>query len=388
MKKVCVFTGTRAEYGLLLPLIKEIKADKALKLQTIVSGMHFCDKYGNTYKEILKDGIKIDAKVKMFFRSNDSLGVATDMGVALKGISSALQQLKPDILVVLGDRYETLAAAISAMLNGIAIAHIHGGEVTIGAMDESIRHAITKMAHLHFVSTKEYRKRVIQLGEYPKNVFNVGALGVDNIKNMELLSKKDLERSIGFVLKEKNFLITYHPVTLENNTAKKQFEILLNVLDKQKDTGLIFTKANADMGSEDINKLIDDYSKKNKDKAITFCSMGQLRYLSAMKYVDAVIGNSSSGIIEAPSLRTPTVNIGDRQKGRITTESIISCSNKKQEIEKAIEKALSVKFRKKLISFKNPYGVGKTALKITEKLKTVKLAGILKKEFYNIKEIK
>jgi GDP/UDP-N,N'-diacetylbacillosamine 2-epimerase (hydrolysing) len=316
-RKVCIFTGTRAEYGLLKPLMDEIKSDPDLELQIVASCMHLSPEFGLTYKEIEKDGFNIDEKVEMLLSSDTPSGIVKSMGLGMIGYTDALNRLKPDITVVLGDRFEALAFAIASFVNRIPIAHLYGGEATEGLIDEGIRHSITKLSYLHFTSTEEYRKRVIQLGEEPERVFNVGALGIDNIKKMKLLNKDEIESKLGIKFKSKNLLITYHPVTLKKDESEKEFKALLNVLREMEDTLFIFTKPNADTEGRRIIKLIEEFVKENNDKAIVFTSLGQLNYLSIMKYVDAVVGNSSSGIIEAPSLKVPTINIGDRQKGRI-----------------------------------------------------------------------
>jgi len=384
-KKICIFTSTRAEYGLLKPLMDEIKKDKDLKLQIIVSGMHLSPEFGLTYKEIEKDGFKIDEKVEMLMSSDTPIGISKSMGLGLIGYSEALQRLKPDMVVILGDRYEALAFAISSVLHNIPISHIHGGETTEGSYDEMFRHSITKMSYLHFVSTEEYRKRVIQLGESPDRVFNVGALGVDNIKRMRLLSKKELEKELNFKFNKHNLLVTFHPVTLEKEKSVKYFKSLLKVINNLKDTNLIFTKSNADAEGRAINKLIDKYVEVNKHKAVAFTSMGQLKYLSTLQYIDVVIGNSSSGIIEVPSFKKPTVNIGNRQKGRIKAESIIDCSDNSEAIKKAIAKAFSKEFQNFCKSVKNPYGDGNAAPKIIKIIKKFVRKGIdLKKSFYDI----
>jgi len=385
-KKICVVTGSRAEYGLLFPLIKEILSDKDLVLQLIVTGMHLSKEFGCTYKEIKNDGIKIDCKVDIDLGSDTPEGISNAMGLAMIGFAKAYKKLNPDMVVVLGDRFEIFSAVTSAYVAKIPIAHLHGGEVTEGAIDDAFRHCITKMSYLHFTSAIEYRNRVIQLGESPNRVFNVGAIGLDNIKNLKLLTKSELEKQIGFVFGKKNLLVTYHPVTLENNTSKAQFKNILDALDKLKDTKIIFTKTNADTYGKVINKMIDGYVQKKPSKASVYASLGKLRYLSTLKYVDAVIGNSSSGIIEAPSFKVPTINIGDRQKGRIKADSIIDCSPNKKEISKAISKIYSKSVSNKLKHIVNPYGCGQAAKRIKEELKRKIVRGIsLKKEFYNNK---
>lgn len=384
MKKICVVTGTRAEYGLLYWLLKEIEADKELELQLIVTGMHLSPEFGLTYKEIEKE-FKIDKKVEMLLSSDTSIGISKSIGLAQISFCEAFEELKPDILIVLGDRYEIFSATSTAMIARIPIVHLHGGETTEGAFDESIRHSITKMSHLHFTATEEYRNRVIQLGEHPSRVFNIGGMGIENIKRMKLLSKEEFENSIDFKLNKKNILVTFHPVTLENSTAQEQFQQLLDVIDELEDTNIIFTKANSDTDGRIINQMIDDYVAKNFHKSVGFNSLGQLRYLSALQYVDAMVGNSSSGLLEAPSFKIGTINIGDRQKGRIKADSVIDCSANKTDIEKAFEKLYSKEFQNSLINVKNPYGDGCASNKIIEVLKNVDLKNILKKSFYDIK---
>jgi len=287
-RKICVVTGTRAEYGLLYCLMKEIEADNELELQLIVTGMHLSPEFGVTHKEIEKD-FKIDKKIEMLLSSDTSVGISKSIGLAQISFSEAYADLKPDILVVLGDRYEIFSAVSAAMIARIPIAHLHGGETTEGAFDESIRHSITKMSHLHFTATNLYRNRVIQLGEHPNRVFNVGGLGIDNIKKLRLLSKDEFEKSIDFKLNKKNILITFHPVTLENSTAQEQFQNLLDVVDALKETHIIFTKANSDTNGRVINTMLDEYVAKNRDKSVAITSLGQLGYLSSLHYLDVIV---------------------------------------------------------------------------------------------------
>ena len=386
MKKVCVITGTRADYGLLRPLIEKINDDDELQLQLIATGMHLSPEFGLTYKEIEDDGYKIDEKIEMLLSSDTPVGISKSMGLAMISFSESFERLKPDMVVVLGDRYEIFSAASAAMIARIPIAHIHGVETTKGAFDEAFRHSITKMSHIHFTSTEAYKKRIIQLGEDPKRVFNVGAIGIESIRNLNLLKKAELEKSINFKIDSKAALVTFHPVTLENNTSIDQFQELLNALNQFKDLKIIFTKANSDIDGRIINSMIDDYVEKNKNNTIAFTSLGQLRYLSTMQYVDLVIGNSSSGIIEAPSFKIPTINIGDRQKGRIQGETIINCDPIEEEIYKAINFGLSNDFKEKIKHSRNPYGVGNVTKRIIDEIKTLFLSGSIdiKKKFYDI----
>jgi len=383
-RKICVVTGTRAEYGLLYWLMREIQEDSSLELQLIVTGMHLSPEFGLTYKEIEKN-FKIDKKIEMLLSSDTSVGVSKSMGLAQISFGEAYDELQPDILVVLGDRYEMFSAVSSAMIARVPIAHLHGGETTEGAFDESIRHSITKISHLHFTATDEYKNRVIQLGEQPDKVFNVGGLGIDNIKKLELLSRKEFEESIDFKLNKKNILVTFHPVTLEDSTASEQFKNILDALDELKDTNIIFTKANSDTDGRIINSMIDEYVKNNRDKSVEFTSLGQLRYLSALQYVDAMVGNSSSGLIEAPTFKVGTINIGDRQKGRMMADSIINCGSDIVSIRNAFSKLYSNEFNKVLSDVSNPYGDGGASEKIKDIIKKVSLDNILKKSFYDIK---
>lgn len=386
-RKICVVTGTRAEYGLLYWLMKEVKDDSELELQIIVTGTHLSPEFGLTYKAIEKD-FKINKKIEMLLSSDTSVGISKSMGLAQISFADSYEELQPDIVVVLGDRYEIFSAVSSAMIARIPIAHLSGGETTEGAFDESIRHSITKMSHIHFTATDEYKNRVIQLGEQPARVFNVGGMGIENIKRLKLLSKEEFENSIDFKLNKRNILVTFHPVTLENSTAKKQFQELLNALDELKDTNIIFTKANSDTDGRIINSMINEYVSKNSDKAVGFTSLGQLRYLSALQYVDAMVGNSSSGLAEAPSFKIGTINIGDRQKGRIMAKSVISCKSYKESISDAFTRLYSAKFKEDLKSSVNPYGDGCASVKIIQELKKIDLTNILKKSFYDLKKIK
>ncbi|MEZ7892863.1 MAG: UDP-N-acetylglucosamine 2-epimerase [Candidatus Wallbacteria bacterium] len=385
MKKICFFTGTRAEYGLLMPLLEKIKKEKSFVLQLIVSGSHLSHEFGFTYKEIENDGFIINKKIEILLSSDTPIGVSKAMGLGFISYAEAINELKPDLMVILGDRYESFAAASVCLILNVPVVHLYGGELTEGAFDDSLRHAITKIAHLHFTSTEEYRNRVIQLGENPEFVFNVGAIGLDNIKRMKLLSKIEFEKSIGFKLKKKNIIVTFHPVTLEKQNSEKQFKNLLDAIDELDDTGIIFTKPNADNGGREIISMIDKYVSKNSDRAVCFASLGQLRYLSALKYVDAVVGNSSSGIIEAPSFKIGTINIGDRQKGRIKTDSIIECDYDLKSIKVALKKLYSESFQNLLKKINSPYGEGDSAKKIIKVLKKVDLSLIYPKKFYDIK---
>ena len=387
MKRIGIMTGTRAEYGLLKSLMQEINKDNDLELYLIVSGMHLSPEFGMTYKEIEEDGFQINAKVEMLLSSDSPAGISKSIGLGVIGLADEFQRADLDMLILLGDRYEALSAAICALVMRIPIAHLHGGELTEGAIDEGIRHSITKMSYLHFTSTEQYRNRVIQLGENPERVFYVGALGVENIKKINLMTKEELERSIHFEIDENTVIVTYHPVTLENNTVEEQFLNLLEVLDRNPKIRMIFTKANADTNGRIVNELIDKYAAQNSERACAFVSLGQKRYLSALKYCRIVIGNSSSGIIEAPSFGKPIINIGDRQKGRICADSVINCGYTQQEIQQAMETALTKEFENKASNCRNPYEKENTAANIISVIKDYLLNDKikLKKGFYDIK---
>ena len=387
MKRIGIMTGTRAEYGLLKSLMQEINKDNDLELYLIVSGMHLSPEFGMTYQEIEEDGFEINAKVEMLLSSDSPAGISKSIGLGVIGFADEFQRADLDMLILLGDRYEALSAAICALVMRIPIAHLHGGELTEGAIDEGIRHSITKMSYLHFTSTEQYRNRVIQLGENPERVFYVGALGVENIKKINLMTKEELERSIHFEIDENTVIVTYHPVTLENNTVEEQFLNLLEVLDRNPKIRMIFTKANADTNGRIVNELIDKYAAQNSERACAFMSLGQKRYLSALKYCRIVIGNSSSGIIEAPSFGKPIINIGDRQKGRICADSVINCGYTQQEIQQAMETALTEEFENKASNCRNPYEKENTAANIISVIKDYLLNDKikLKKGFYDIK---
>ena len=383
MRKICVVTGTRAEYGLLSRLMKAIQEDPSLELQVIATNMHLSPEFGLTYREIENDGFTIHKKVEMLLSADTATSVVKSLGLGVIGFADAYEDLKPDLLVVLGDRYEMLGAVSSALLLQIPVAHISGGDVTEGAYDDAIRHSITKMSHLHFTSTEVYRKRVIQLGEQPATVFNVGAIGLDNIRRIRLLSRDEFEKSIDFALGEHAMLITYHPVTLEHRTAKEQFEALLRAVDE---TGyrLIFTKPNSDSDGRIIISMIDEYVKAHPQKSVAFTSLGYLRYLSALQYVDVVVGNSSSGIVEVPSFGIPTVNIGDRQKGRLRADSVIDCIPEEHAIREVLQQAASPEFKEKAKQTTNPYEQPDTVQHIFETIKNYPLEGIIKKHFYDL----
>ncbi|QTR48506.1 UDP-N-acetylglucosamine 2-epimerase [Candidatus Thiothrix anitrata] len=382
-RKICVITGTRAEYGLLRWVMQGIKDDPELTLQIIATGMHLSPEFGLTYQAIEQDGFQIDHKVEMLTSSDTSVGIAKSMGLGMIGFADTLAQLQPDIIVVLGDRFEIFSAVSAALVARIPVAHLHGGETTEGAFDEALRHSITKMSHLHFVAAEAYRQRVIQLGEQPERVFLVGGLGIDNIKRLSLLNKAELEQSLDFKLGTKNLLITFHPVTLETATAADQMQMLLLALEELEDTQLIFTLPNADTDGRALIKMVEQFVAKHAN-ARAYTSLGQLRYLSCIAHVDGVIGNSSSGLIEVPSFKKGTINIGDRQRGRLQAESIINCEPTLASIKSALKQLYSVEFQEKLCHVINPYGEGGASIKIIDTLKHYKISEILKKKFHDL----
>ncbi|HBW34976.1 UDP-N-acetylglucosamine 2-epimerase [Desulfosporosinus sp. BICA1-9] len=385
-KSICIVTGSRAEYGLLSPIIKQLIATNSFELKIVATGTHLSEDFGLTYQEIEADGISVNAKIDVLQNDDSNKAMSKALGIGVIGFAEYFEKNQPDMVVVLGDRFEIFAAATAAAVACIPIAHLHGGETTVGAVDEFFRHSITKMSYLHFTSTEQYRQRIINMGEAPDRVFNVGATGVENILSMPLMAKDELARIIDFDLNSPYALVTFHPVTLERNTAIKQIEELLSALDETSGLNYIFTKANADANGRAINNKIDTYCKK-KGNAIAFTSMGVLRYLSAMKYCAMVIGNSSSGIIETPSFKKPTINIGDRQKGRICAKSVITCEAEKRAIIKSINKARSQQFLQGIANQVNPYGNGKTSEKIVALIKDFldndKIN--LKKSFYDVR---
>ena len=385
MRKICVYTSTRAEYGLLRNLIKKIHICPELYLQLLVSGTHLVPEQGMTIEEIRSDGFEPDQCVDIELTDDSPVGICRSMGIAISSYSKFFMKFNPDLLVVLGDRFETFCCASAAQVCRIPIAHIHGGETTEGAFDEAFRHSITKMAHLHFPCCGEYRRRIIQMGESPERVYNVGALGMENIRRMKLMDKHELEESIGFKLDKPFFLITFHPVTLEKNTSGDQFTELLAAIDQYSGHKYIFTQANADTDGRIINQMLTDYAKLYPNRCLVSPSLGHLRYLSAMRLCDAVIGNSSSGILEAPAFKVPTINIGDRQKGRIRAESVIDCQPQKDSILAALKTMYSNNFQSNLENMEIPYEKHGTAKKIKEILKETDLSNILKKQFYDIK---
>ena len=363
--------------------MEDIKQSSKLQLQVIVTGTHLSPEFGNTYRDIEADQFDIDRKLEILVSSDTPAGVTKSMGLAMISFADALEELNPDILLVLGDRFEIFCAVSAAMVACIPIAHIHGGEVTEGAIDESIRHSITKMSHLHFTATETYRNRVIQLGEQPDNVFHVGSLGIDSLLRLTLLSRNSLQESLELRLGEKNLLITFHPVTRDKDASILQMSELLDALSMLTNTHLIFTMPNADVCGRTLARMVDNFVENNLN-AYAFSSLGQLRYLSCVKHVDGVVGNSSSGIIEVPTLRKGTINIGDRQLGRIKAESIIDCEPNRDSICEAIKILYSEIFRQKLTKMENPYGNGGASHNITQILEDLPLKMSVKKHFYDL----
>lgn len=384
MKIITVLTATRAEYGLLRPIIAALKECDEFEVRVVVTGAHLSPEFGLTYKEIEKDGNEIDRKIEMLLSSDTSSAISKSMGLAMLGFADYFEERRPDALLVLGDRYETLAVCCVAMNARIPIIHLYGGETTQGAVDEAIRHSITKMSYLHLTSTAAYRKRVIQLGESPERVLAVGSIGIENALKENLLTKSALAGELGIRLDCAYAVVTFHPVTLENNCAKEQIDELLNAIKEVPDMIFIFTKANADSNGRIINLSIDEFAAAHEN-VFVFDSLGALRYLSALKYAEMVIGNSSSGLVEVPSFKIPTVNIGERQKGRLKAESVIDCLPEKTSISNAIAKARNKQFREKCSEVINPYGDGNTSGKIVAAVRQMMAGEIdLKKKFYDL----
>lgn len=382
-RKVCVVTGSRAEYGLLRPILDAIRESSKLELQLVVTGMHLSPEFGLTYREIEADGHCIARRVEMLLSSDSPRGVAKSMGLGSIGFADALAELEPDVMLVVGDRFEILPAVGAAMVARIPIAHVHGGEVSEGAFDDQIRHAITKMSHLHFVATEAYRKRVIQMGEQPDRVFLVGGLGVDAIDREALLDRKELEQSLGIRFGERNILVTFHPVTLEASTSERHMTELLAALESLRDTQLLFTMPNADTDGRALFTMIEGFVARHPN-AKAFTSLGQRRYLSTLQFVDAVVGNSSSGLAEVPTFKKGTVNIGDRQRGRLRAASVIDCAPDRSAIGKAIAELYSPAFQARLAGVKNPYGEPGAGKRITRVLEDAPIESMLKKTFYDI----
>lgn len=385
-RRVCVITGTRAEYGLLRPLMLKIRDDALIELQVIVTGMHLSPEFGLTYKEIESDGFRIDRKVEMLLSSDTGVGVGKSVGVGVFGFVDALVYLEPDLIVVLGDRFEIFSAVTASLFLKFPVLHLHGGEVTEGVLDEPMRHAITKMSHVHCVAAEEYRQRVIQLGEQPSRVHLVGGLGVDAIRQTDFMDRVELETIMNFKFKFKNLIVTFHPETLSDVAAETQMTELLAALEELTDTGLIFTLPNADSGGRRLISMLKAFGAKHSNATI-YSSLGHQRYLSCMAHCDGVVGNSSSGLLEAPSLRVGTINLGERQRGRLQAESVINCRAERAEIGMALRKLYSEDFQDSLTSVMNPYGDGGASARVLEIIKSLDFEEILHKSFYDISSV-
>lgn len=380
MKKICIITGSRAEWGLLRRLAAMVKSHERMELQIIATNMHLSPEFGLTYKEIERDGFRIDRQVEMLLSGDSPAATSKSTGLATIGFADAYRDLEPDLIIILGDRYEMLSAATAALIFRIPIAHLHGGEITEGAYDDAIRHAITKMSHLHFTSTEEHKGRVVQMGEQPGRVFNVGAIGIDNIRHTSLMSKEEIEHSLnGFRLDRNTILVTFHPVTMQQNTAEGQINALLDALDSLPEARVIFTMPNSDTEGRVIMTLIKEWCERNTDRAVWFNSLGSRRYLSALQYVGAVVGNSSSAIIEVPSFGIPSLNIGDRQKGRTRAMSVVDCTPIREDIVKNLRAIIG----REPIQVENPYEKPNTAQRIIDTIAKVDWEKLTDKKFYD-----
>jgi len=384
-RKICFISGSRAEYGMLYFLMKKVHSNKKLKLQLLVTGMHLSKKYGLTFREIQRDGFKIDKKITLPLLKSSSFAITKSTGTGVIKIGKSLHRMNPDLLVLVGDRFEIFAAAFAGLINRIPIAHIHGGEITKGSFDDALRHSITKMSNWHFVANKKYKKRVIQLGENPNHVFISGGLGVDTVKKTKFLKKNILEKKLKFKFDKKNLMITFHPVTLDKESGLKSLKLILRAISKLKNTKLFFTLPNADPDNHIIRKIINNFANNKKLNSNVFISLGRINYLSILKNVDAVVGNSSSGLLEAPSLKVATINIGDRQEGRLKSKSVIDCDSSEDSITKAIKKIYTKKFQKKLKKCKNPNDSGNASEKIFKIISSKKLPVDTKKNFFDLK---
>lgn len=383
MRKVCFVTGSRAEFGLLRYVIENSERNSGINTQIIVTGSHLSHQHGQTIDEIRASGFQSSSEVDLAIGPGEVADVTHSLALAVEGFGAAFSSLQPDLLVVLGDRYEILGAVSAALIAGVPIAHLHGGEITEGAFDDAIRHSITKMSHLHFVANETYAKRVIRMGENPSRVFTVGGLGVDAIKRTQLLDKAELEKSLGLKFGKRNLLVTYHPVTNDRAKDIETFKNLLAALSELEDTVLIFTKPNADVGHSELANMLTNYVEKNEN-AFLYDSLGQTRYYSCLQFVDGVVGNSSSGLLEAPTFGIGTVNIGNRQKGRLLADSVVSCDPSFKSIRTALAKLFASDFRQLLKSVSNPYGNGGAAQGIVDIISKVDLSGLINKEFYDL----
>jgi len=385
--KICVVTGSRAEFGLLYCLLKKINLEKTFQLELIVTGSHLEKEFGKTINEITSSGINISKKINIVSNDYTKIGITKSITMLFKSMPNVLNKIKPNLMIILGDRYEIFGSAICAYFLNIPIAHFHGGELTYGSIDDGLRHSITKLSHFHFVSNKIYKDRIIQMGENPKKIFIVGGMGVENIKKTKKLNKNQLQKILKIKFSKKNILATFHPLTIKNSHNKKYINNILKALDQFSNINIFFTRSNADSDNLIINKEIVKYVKKNPKKCFYFNSLGMQKYLSLLKNVDCIIGNSSSGIIEAPSLSVPTINIGNRQSGRLKANSIIDCNYEVSSIVKAINKIYSKKFSKKLLNLKNPYGIGNSSKKSINILKKIDFKNIKTKVFFDLKKV-
>jgi len=377
-----VVTGSRAEYGLLRFVMEGIRDSELLDLQVAVTGMHLSPAFGSTYREIEADGFVIDRTVESLLDSDSDVAVAKSIGLGVVGFADALDSLGPDLLVVLGDRFEILAAVAAALILKVPVAHLHGGETTEGAFDESIRHSITKMAHLHFVAAPEYARRVAQMGEDPGRIVVTGGLGIDGIRRLQLMSRDALQADLGLTFGARSLMVTFHPATLSPQGSADQMAALLDALDSLQDTTLLFTMPNADTGGRALSGQVADFVR-DRPHAAAFTSLGQLRYLSCLAHVDGVVGNSSSGLIEAPSFSIGTINVGDRQAGRLRAASVIDCEPDRASIQNALDHLFSAEFQATLADVRNPYGVGDASERVVRAIETVELDGILQKRFHD-----
>lgn len=384
-RSIAVVTGTRAEYGLLKPLLRRLCAEPSIALRLLVTGTHLSPRFGSTVREIERDGFPIAARIPMHVGADTPDALAVSMAYAQRGCARFLATHRTDMIVVLGDRYELLPIVSSALVARVPVAHLHGGEVTEGAFDDAIRHAVTKMSHLHFTATDECRRRVIQLGEQPKYVFTVGALGIDAIKDTPVMDKQAFERAVGIRLRQRNLLVTIHPSTLDDRSPREQCQVVLDALGQLRDTALIFTYANADPGGQAINRSIEAFVSRHAAHAVCVPSLGQQKYYSALHYVDAVVGNSSSGILEAPSFRIGTIDIGDRQKGRMSADSVIHCPSSTASIAAALRTLYTPRFQSIVRRTDNPYGKGTAARSIVRVLTRISFDGLVRKKFYDVK---
>lgn len=386
MRKVCVVTGSRADYGLLRWVIQGIEDSSSLELILIATGMHLSPEFGLTWREIEDDGFRIDRKIETLLSADTPTAIAKSMGLGMIGFAEAYANLEPDLVLVLGDRYEIFSAAACAMVARIPIAHVHGGEATEGLIDEAIRHSITKMAHFHFAAAEPYRRRILQLGEAPERVFNVGGLGLDGILNFDLLDRAELERDLGIEFGIRNLMVTFHPVTLERDSATSQMAALLSALEQLADTCLIFTMPNADTEGRALIGMVQEFVARHPN-AHAFTTLGHLRYLSCLRYVDGVVGNSSSGITEVPSFSKGTINIGDRQRGRVKASSVIDCAADTESVIIALQRLYSNQFQLTLSSVENPYGLGGASQAIVRIIESVPLEGVVLKSFVDLESV-